>query len=570
MRTIATAMLMSAIIGLGIYGCGYTPTNTTTSGNNPNPTLNPTPAINTILPSGSGGGFAITITVTGTNFVAGSMVSFGGATLATTFINSTQLTAAIPAAALVSAGIVAVTVTNPPPGGGTSSAVNYTITSLTSPVIDLFSPSGVVAGGPAFALTVTGYNFVANSVVQWNGSDRPTAFVNSTQLTAQIPASDIVATGTAGITVFNPMPGSGTSYTYAFTIAKGGVGPISMAVDPTGKFAYVANAGSNNVSMYSVNAATGALTSIGTIAVGSFPQSVTIDPSGKFVYVANAGDFLDAGSVSMFTINASTGALTSVGTPVAADIGPNSVAVDPSGRFAYVTNGGNVNYGFGNFDGDVSMYTMDASTGALTSTGTIVAGYIPDFVAVHPSGKFAYVVNNGGDSCGNVSVYTINGTTGALTFTETTGAGCGSSWVAIDPSGKFAYVANANGLNGGSISVYNIDATTGALTSTGTIAAASEFWPASIAIDPSGKFAYVTNYGFSAGNVSTYAIDATTGILTSTGTTAPGMYPSYPTSITIDPSGKFAYVMNYSSNSVSMYSIDAATGVLTFMGTVGT
>jgi len=46
-----------------------------------------------------------------------------------------------------------------------------------------------------------------------------------------------------------------------------GLSPTSIAIDPSGKFAYVANAGSNNVSMYSIDAATGALTLIGTIGI---------------------------------------------------------------------------------------------------------------------------------------------------------------------------------------------------------------------------------------------------------------------------------------------------------------
>jgi 6-phosphogluconolactonase (cycloisomerase 2 family) len=428
-------------------------------------------------------------------------------------------------------------------------------------------------------LAVSGYNFEADSVVRWNGSDLPTAFVDSNQLTAQIPASDIVASGTAAITVFNPEPGSGSSFTSTFVIGTGGVSPVAVAVDPAGRFAYVANNCSNNVSMYSIDAANGALTSIGTIAAGSSPQSVTIDPSGKFAYVANAGDLQEAGSVSMYTINATTGALTSLGTPVAADIGSLSVAVDPSGRFAYVANGGNgasYNGDFGNFGGDVTMYTINATTGALTPIGTIAAGYDPDFVAVHPSGKFAYVVVGGGDFCSSVYEYALDGTTGGLTPTGTiTTAGCTSRWVAIDPSGKFAYVANTDGTVSGSIAMYSIDATTGALTSTGTIDAASGFWPSSMAIDPSGKFAYVVNYGSSSagslspGNVSAYAINATTGTLTSIATTPTGL-EIYLDSITIDPSGKFAYVTNYLSSTVSMYSINAATGVLTFMGTVGT
>src|SRR5216684_3604741 len=324
------------------------------------------------------------------------------------------------------------------------------------PAIIALQPGATAPGGPAFTLTVIGSNFVSSSVVRWNGSDRPTAFLSAVQVSAQIPASDIAVSGIAAITVFNPAPGGGSSNSFAFNI---GPGPVSVAVAPDpsgkfGKFAYVANINSKNVSMYTINATTGALTSIGTIDAELSPSAVAVDPSGKFAYVANA----DSNTVSMYTINATTGALTSIGT-IAAGAGPFSVAVDPSGRFAYVANGGD-------FDvfGSVSMYTINATTGALTAIapGTIDAGRFAA-VAVDPSGKFAYVANADSNT---VSMYTINATTGALTSIGTIGAGTSPSSVAVDPSGKFAYVANEDS---NSISMYTIDATTGALTLIGTI-----------------------------------------------------------------------------------------------------
>jgi len=97
---------------------------------------------------------------------------------------------------------------------------------------------------------------------------------------------------------------------------------MSVAVDPSGKFAYVANLNSNDVSMYTIDVTTGALTSIGTIAAGSNPSSVAVDPSGRFAYVANGG----SNSVSMYTIDATTGTLTSIGT-IAAGTTPRSAAI---------------------------------------------------------------------------------------------------------------------------------------------------------------------------------------------------------------------------------------------------
>ena len=86
------------------------------------------------------------------------------------------------------------------------------------PSVIAVAPSTVLAGGTAVTLTVTGTNFIASSVVQWNGQTRPTTFANATQLTAQIPATDIAAVGTAQLGVFTPGPGGGTSTPIAYVV----------------------------------------------------------------------------------------------------------------------------------------------------------------------------------------------------------------------------------------------------------------------------------------------------------------------------------------------------------------
>ena len=88
------------------------------------------------------------------------------------------------------------------------------------PSLSSLNPASATAGGPAFTLTVTGTNFVSDSVVRWNGANRPTTFGSASQLTAAIPASDIAGAGTATVTVFNPGPGGGTSNAVTFTIGN--------------------------------------------------------------------------------------------------------------------------------------------------------------------------------------------------------------------------------------------------------------------------------------------------------------------------------------------------------------
>ena len=551
-----------------LAGCGGGSTSQPVD-NQPQP---PRPTITTFSPNsvvaGSG---AFTLTINGTNFVPSSMVSFGGAAPTTTFVNSTQLAAAIPASSIASTGTVAVTVTNP--GGGTSNPMNFTIISGINaiPAISFLDPSCVPAGEQFIntvdnQLDVVGTNFVASSVVRWNGTDRPTTLDPNSQgeiLDALISASDIAAAATDAVTVFNPAPGGGSSNSVTFTITPGGVGPESIAVDATGKFAYVANVGCGDTgyaSMYTINPATGVLTSIGPPVTTNDDgtDSVTVDPSGKFAYVTNAGDFFSSdGSVAMYTIDATSGALTYTGAIEGNN--PdfccfNSVAVHPSGKFAYVAMGGGSN--------SISMYSINATTGALTSIGMIAGGGSANSVAVDPSGKFAYVATASGTpgSPDNVAMYTINATTGALTSIGTIAAGTDPVSVVVDPSGQFVYAANSRSND---VSMYTINTTTGALTSVGTIAAGTV--PVSVVVDPSGKFAYVANE--SSNDVSMYTINTTTGALTPIGTIAAG---STPTSIAVHPSGKFAYVTNFDSNDVSTYSIDGATGSLTLIGTIGT
>jgi hypothetical protein len=188
--------------------------------NNPAPTISSISPATTVAGSGN-----FTLTITGTNFVNGAVVRWNGSDRTTTFVSSTQLTAAIPASDVATAGTANVTVFNPAPGGGTSNTAIFTIqASNPAPTISSISPATAVAGSDNFTLTITGTNFVNGAVVRWNGSDRTTTFVSSTRLEAAIPASDIATAGTANVTVFNPAPGGGESGAVTFTIQDNTVG----------------------------------------------------------------------------------------------------------------------------------------------------------------------------------------------------------------------------------------------------------------------------------------------------------------------------------------------------------
>jgi hypothetical protein len=172
---------------------------------------NPMPAITSLSPSSATAGRpGLTLSVSGDNFINGSVVRWNGSDRATTFVRSSLLSAEITEADLSAPGAVNITVFNPAPGGGLSNVASFRITDPVPTITDL-GPHTVTTGGPAFTLTVTGFNFNAQSKVNWNGSERPTTFVNSKQLTAAIPATDIAASGRAVVTVVNPAATGGAS-----------------------------------------------------------------------------------------------------------------------------------------------------------------------------------------------------------------------------------------------------------------------------------------------------------------------------------------------------------------------
>ncbi|MBS4028761.1 MAG: T9SS type A sorting domain-containing protein [Ignavibacteriales bacterium] len=89
------------------------------------------------------------------------------------------------------------------------------------PTTTNISPTSKNIGESGFTMTVHGTNFVFNSVVRFNGSDKSTTVVNDTTLTASILSSDIDTAGAFNVTVFNPAPVGGTSNAQVFSVVEG-------------------------------------------------------------------------------------------------------------------------------------------------------------------------------------------------------------------------------------------------------------------------------------------------------------------------------------------------------------
>jgi hypothetical protein len=189
--------------------------------------VNPGPAISSISPVSTASGTGFTLTVMGTGFVSGAVVLFDGTPLATAFVSATQLTAAVTSSSVSTAGSHDVQVANPAPGGGYSDDVTFTVYSSNPvPAIADLYPSVVAAGGSSFTLTVTGTNFVAGAVVNFNGAARATTVVNEFEVLATITTPDISTAGAYSVTVTNPAPGGGTSNASTFSVNPTGATPF--------------------------------------------------------------------------------------------------------------------------------------------------------------------------------------------------------------------------------------------------------------------------------------------------------------------------------------------------------
>ena len=203
------------------------------------------PAISSISPaSAARGAAAFTLAVNGGSFTPSSGVRWNGSDRPTTYVGYGQLTASIPASDLTSAAVAQVTAFTPSPGGGNSGVVAFSINNP-APSVASLSPATTLTGSAAFTLTVNGVNFVPESVVRWNSSNRATTFVSPTQLRAQILASDLASARSVPVTVLSPTPGGGTSTTTTFTVnnptpSVSRLLPSSIAAGSTG-FALTVN-----------------------------------------------------------------------------------------------------------------------------------------------------------------------------------------------------------------------------------------------------------------------------------------------------------------------------------------
>jgi len=297
----------------------------------------------------------------------------------------------------------------------------------------------------------------------------------------------------------------------------------------------------------SIMACAGLLSSCGGSSVGGSGPA--------FAYIANEG------TLTAYSINSSSGALTgSVGSSLVLPTSPpfggiSQIATDPSGAFLFLLD----------YSG-VYAYSIDRKTGVLTAVAgsPFEAGSIPISLAFDASGTHLYVAGYSGvvaPVTGVISSYSVNSSGGLVPLATYTVPGGLDTVVA---AGNHLYVA---GFYTNSITVFSIGATGELTQSLPGSPVAMDNLPFSMVTDPSGSVLYTANYGLptatepALGSISAFTIDSSTGALSAVAG-SPFSTGTDPSAVSVDPTDRFVYVVNYGSATLSEFDLDS-TGSLT-------
>jgi YVTN family beta-propeller protein len=264
------------------------------------------------------------------------------------------------------------------------------------------------------------------------------------------------------------------------TVAVGD-GPRAVAITPGGGRAYVVNRTSDDVSVIR----TSDNTVIATIAVGSEPEDVAMAPDGSRAYVVNTGD----GSVSVIRTSDNTVAAT-----IQLGDAASTIAIAPDGSELFVNNSVEVD------GGPLGTLSSSRTSAVRTSDFTVRDNFVWSFngsaadVAITPDGSRAYLPSFGGlPPAGALHVLQTSDFADVASL-ELTSFLNSVGPVAITPDGSYAYVVKHAGLGFGTCNaggVFIIPTATNTLETTVTLSCS----PRDVAFTPDGARAYVTNSG---------------------------------------------------------------------------
>ena len=365
-------------------------------------------------------------------------------------------------------------------------------------------------------------------------------------------------------------------FTKISRIAKAGAVSLAMVLglsactrDYVVAYVYMTTSKGNPgaINQYAVDYQSGSLTTVGSpVSAGNDPIAMVAAPSGLFVYVANRND----SSVQEFAVQGD-GSLVSKNTYKTTGTLPSAIAIDPLGKFLYVTYTYQTGFSAATpGPGGVTAFPVNADNSLGTAIDQKV-GNNPVSVTTSYFNHFVYVVDQETSPNAVVLGFSQNQSTGALTpvtgtvistvagKTVATGypAGVTPSAIAEEQTARFVYVTDqaANQLIG-----YVVQSS-GALVPMVNGPFSTGLFPVNLTIDPRGRLLYVTN--FNSNTIGAYALDTATGTPSGAVGSLATAVGTGPTSVAIDPAlGIYLYTADNLDSTVSGEKLTPGTGAL--------
>jgi 6-phosphogluconolactonase len=287
-------------------------------------------------------------------------------------------------------------------------------------------------------------------------------------------------------------------------------GPDPMALDPRGRFLYVACRDRQQLSSYRTDPVTGGLSLIGTVPLQGEPIQIVTDRTGRYLLSV----FFYQSTIGVHAINDEG----QIGFPPVewrhTAYGCHGIEIDPSNRYVFVPHvarSGGPNA--------VGQFRFDERSGRLTPNApaflSLKDNEGPRHLLVHPSLNVAYSADEQGCSA---TAYRLDPSTGTLTKLHSISTVPGDyavksevtcSELLIHPNGRLLFVVTREH---NSIASFAIDQATGRLTAADRVATEPDARP--LCLDPSGRFMAAAGSNAAAGRLVTYEVDASNGKMT--------------------------------------------------------
>ncbi len=289
----------------------------------------------------------------------------------------------------------------------------------------------------------------------------------------------------------------------------------------------------------------------------SNPSFLAVHPSGRFLYAVNEDE---EGMASAFEIEEGSHRLRLLSQSSSKGAGPCYLSLDRAGRHLFVANyrGGSVT---------VIPVSPDGSVGSASAyvkhPGASARAHSID---VDSANRYAIAADLGLDKVFIYRFDAVRGKLGDDPAFASLDAGAGPRHVALHPTGRFAYVLNELSMT---LTAMRYDPERGVLTAAQTVsslpqgvAVGKEFSGAEVLVHPGGRFLYASNRGHD--TIAVFSIgEADGGLRRIEHVSTRGRTPR---GFGIDPSGRFLLAGNQDSDTVVVFRIVPSTGRLTATG----